>query len=155
MKQLTRVAAIFLALAVATPLLTSMTAPAIAQGSRDSDDETSERPLLDIVLDRLGFRKDLRDMIVDQLMARHRARSLLEDRGRLRQALRERLRDRRSATYDDDDDDDDDGGLRGRLRERAAQWRHGRGGDCYFLTRSLREADGDLLVIVRRRICRD
>ena len=154
MKQLTRVAAILLALAVATPLLISTTAPAIAQGSRDSDDETSDRPLLDIVLDRLGIRKDLRDMIVDQLMIRHRARSLLEDRGRIRDALRERLRDRRSAAYDDDDEDDD-GGLRGRLRERAAQWRHGRGGDCYFLPRSLREADGDLLVIVRRRFCRD
>jgi hypothetical protein len=37
-----------------------------------------------------------------------------------------------------------------------AERRHGgEEGECYFLTRSLRAQDGDLLVIVRRRVCRD
>lgn len=155
MKQPTKIAAILLALAISTPLLISTTAPAFAQGARDSDDETRERPLLDIILDRLGIRQELRDMIVDRLLIRQDIGNLLGDRSRVRQALRERLRERQAAMHDGEDEDDDDGGLRGRLRERVAQWRHGRHGDCYFLTKSLREADGDLLVIVRRRFCRD
>jgi hypothetical protein len=37
-----------------------------------------------------------------------------------------------------------------------AERRHGgEEGECYFLTRSLRAQDGDLLVIVRRRVCPD
>jgi hypothetical protein len=54
------------------------------------------------------------------------------------------------------------GRLRERIAERIAERRHGgeegRGGEageCYFLTRSLRDEDGDFLVIVRRRVCRD
>jgi len=37
----------------------------------------------------------------------------------------------------------------------AERRRGGEEGDCYFLTRSLRDEDGDFLVIVRRRVCRD
>jgi len=58
------------------------------------------------------------------------------------------------------DEDEDGGGWHERLRERigeriAERRRGGEEGDCYFLTRSLRAQDGDLLVIVRRRVCRD
>jgi hypothetical protein len=48
------------------------------------------------------------------------------------------------------------GRLRERIAERIAERRHGgEEGECYFLTRSLRDEDGDFLVIVRRRVCRD
>ena len=68
----------------------------------------------------------------------------------LRGRLRERFADLR------DSDEDNDGGLRGRLRERLAERIHGHdSGDCYIFTRSLRDQDGDFLIIVRRRICRD
>jgi hypothetical protein len=50
------------------------------------------------------------------------------------------------------DDEDEGGGWRGRLRERLSERRDG---DCYFLTRSLRNEDRSLLVVVRRRVCRD
>jgi hypothetical protein len=48
--------------------------------------------------------------------------------------------------------------LRERIAERIAERRHGgeeEEGDCYFLTRSLRAEDGDLFVLIRRRVCRD
>ena len=45
--------------------------------------------------------------------------------------------------------------LRG-IGDRVAERRRGgEEGDCYILTRSLRDADRDLLVVVRRRVCRD
>ncbi len=78
-------------------------------------------------------------------------------RERLRGRIAERIAERRRGG---EDGDDDDGGWRGRLRGRIAERiaerrRGGEDGDCYFLTRSLRAEDGDLLVIVRRRVCRD
>jgi hypothetical protein len=155
MKHLTRVVVALLAFATSVPLLIGTTAPTIAEGWRDSDDEKSDGPLLDAFLDRLRVRGDLRDLLVDRVRTRRDVRDLLEDRASGRQRLRERLRGRLADMRDDDDGDDDGGGLRGRLRERIAERRHGREGDCYFLTRSLRDADGDLLVIVRRRLCRD
>lgn len=154
MKHLTRVVVTLLALASSVPLLIGTTAPTIAQGWHDSDDETSDRPLVDSFLDRLRVRGDLRDLLGHRGGSRRDIRDVLEDRGPARHRFRERLRDRWTAMRDDEDEDDD-GGLRGRLRERLAQRRHGHEGDCYFLTRSLRAADGDLLVIVRRRFCRD
>jgi hypothetical protein len=46
--------------------------------------------------------------------------------------------------------------LRGRLRERLAERLRGRdSGACHIFTRSLRDEDGDFLILVRRRICRD
>jgi hypothetical protein len=67
----------------------------------------------------------------------------------------ESMRDR------DNDEDEDDVGVRGRIRERFAERiaERRRGGEegqqCYILTRSLRDADGDFAIIVRRRVCRD
>lgn len=161
MKQLTKVAVTLLALATATPVLVATTSPSAAQGWRDSDDESRDSSMRDAFLDRLRLRRDLRELLEDRVRTRADLRDLIEDRmsGRrgLRERLRERMQDRMAAAHDDDDDDGDGGGggLRGRLRERIAQWRHGREGDCYFFTRTLRDADGDFLIIARRRICRD
>jgi hypothetical protein len=71
------------------------------------------------------------------------------------QDMRGRLRER-IGNWRGREDDEDDGGWRGRIAERIAERRRGgEEGDCYFLTRSLRDEDGDLLVLVRRRVCRD
>jgi hypothetical protein len=101
--------------------------------------------LRDLLRDRIRTREDLRDLIVD----------LIHDRQDLRGRLRERI-----SHWRDREEDEDDGGLRGRLRERigermAERRRGGEEGECYFLTRSLRDEDRDFLVIVRRRVCRD
>jgi hypothetical protein len=144
MARLSVIAAAVLAIAASAPVICTTTSPASAQGWRDRDGDV-DRDLRDLLRDRIRTRQDLRDLIVD----------LLQDRQEMRGRLRERighLRDR--------DEDEDGGGWRGRMRERIgermAERRHGgEEGDCYFLTRSLRAQDGDLLVIVRRRVCRD
>lgn len=138
-------AAAVIAIAAAAPVICATASPASAQGWRDRDGEM-DRDLRDLLKDRIRTREDLRDLIVD----------LLRDRPDLRGRLRERISQGR-----DREEDEDDGGLRSRVRERLAERiaerRHGgdEEGECYFLTRSLRDEDGDLLVIVRRRICRD
>ena len=145
MARLPVIAAAVLAIAASAPVICTTTSPASAQGLRDRDGDVN-RDLRDLLRDRIRTRQDLRDLIVD----------LMQDRQDLRGRLRERISQRR----DREDEDDDDGGCRGRLRERigeriAERRRGGEEGDCYFLTRSLRDEDGDLLVIVRRRVCRD
>jgi len=113
---------------------------------RDRGDEEDE--------DGGGLRARLRERVGHW---RDRGDEQDEDGGGLRGRLRERVghwRDR------GDEEDEDGGGLRGRLRERvgdrvAERRRGGEEGDCYILTRSLRDADRDLLVVVRRRVCRD
>jgi len=139
------VAAAVLAIAAAAPVICATASPASAQGWRDRDGET-DRDLRDFLRDRIRTREDLRDLIVD----------LLRDR----EELRGRLRDRMSRWRDRDEEDENVMGRRNRLRERIAERiaerrLGGDEGDCYFLTRSLRDEDGDFLVIVRRRICRD
>jgi len=141
MARLPVIAAAVLAIAASAPVICTTTSPASAQGWRDKDGDT-DRDLRDLLMDRIRTRQDLRDLITD----------LLRDR----QDLRGRVRDRISR----DGDEDEDGGLRGRLRERigeriAERRRGGEEGDCYFLTRSLRDQDGDLFVLIRRRVCRD
>lgn len=143
MARLPVIAAAILAIAASAPVICTTTSPASAQGWRDRDGDVDLR---DLLKDRIRTRQDLRDLIID----------LIRDRQDLRGLVRERISQRR----DREDDGDDDGGLRGRLRERIAERiaerrRGGEEGDCYFLTRSLRDEDGDLLVIVRRRMCRD
>ena len=145
MVRLPVIAAAVLAIAASAPVIGTTTSPASA-GWRDRDGDV-DRDLRDLLRDRIQTRQDLRDFIID----------LLHDRQDLRRRLRERAghwRDR------GDEEDEDSGGLRGRLREligdRVAERRRGgEEGDCYILTRSLRDADRDLLVIVRRRVCRD
>jgi hypothetical protein len=137
-------AAFLLATTASAPVICATTSLASAQEWRDRDGET-ERDLRDLLRDRIRTREDLRDLIVD----------LLRDRPDLRGRLRERM-----SHWRDREEDEDGGGWRGRMRERFAERiaerrRGGEEGECYFLTRSLRDADGDFLVIVRRRICRD
>ena len=81
--------------------------------------------------------RDLRDLLRDRIRTRQDLRDLIVDLIQDRQDMRGRLRER--------------------IGERIAERHRGGGeeGECYFLTRSLRAQDGDLLVIVRRRVCRD
>jgi len=157
MARLPVIAAAVLAIAASAPVICTTTSPASAQGWRDKDGDT-DRDLRDLLRDRIRTRQDLRDLIVDLIQDRQ------DMRGRLRERIGERIAERRGGGEEGDwrnrDEDEDGGGLRGRLRERIgeriAERRHGgEEGDCYFLTRSLRAQDGDLLVIVRRRVCRD
>ena len=119
-------------------------------------------------------RPDRRDMLIDLLQERRDDRAELMDRLHDRMDRCDRLRERISSRWDDEEDgswrsrgdlrdrlrerissrrgEEEDGSWRGRLRERLAE-RHG--GNCYFLTRSLRDEDRTLLVVVRRRVCRD
>ena len=148
MARLSVIAAAVLAIAASAPVICATTSPATAQGWHDKDgDMDRDRDLRDLLKDRIRTRQDLRDLIVD----------LIQDRQDLRGRLRERISQRRDR---EEEDEDGGGGLRGRLRERIAERiaerRHGgEEGECYFLTRSLRDEDGDFLVIVRRRVCRD
>jgi len=158
MARLPVIAAAVLAIAASAPVICTTTSPASAQGWRDRDGDM-DRDLRDLLRDRIRTRQDLRDLIVDLLQDRQ------DMRGRLRERIGERIAERHGGGEEGDwrnrDQDDDDGGWRARLRERMgermAERRHGGGeeGECYFLTRSLRAQDGDLLVIVRRRVCRD
>ena len=157
MARLPVIAAAVLAIAASAPVICTTTSPASAQGWRDKDGDT-DRDLRDLLRDRIRTRQDLRDLIVDLIQDRQ------DMRGRLRERIGERIAERRGGGEEGDwrnrDEDEDGGGWRGRLRERIgeriAERRHGgEEGDCYFLTRSLRAQDGDLLVIVRRRVCRD
>jgi hypothetical protein len=155
MRRLPCIAAAALALTAAAPVLGLMT-PAAAQGWRDDDRDIGDgdlRELLREVLMDRGMerrqerrqerredrRQDLRDVLMEHLG---------DDDGDRRGRLRERVQAFR------DRDDEDDGDWRSRLRQRIAERRDG-GEGCYFLTRSLRDEDGDLLVVVRRRRCRD
>ena len=157
MARLPVIAAAVLAIAASAPVICTTTSPASAQGWRDRDGDT-DRDLRDLLRDRIRTRQDLRDLIVDLIQDRQ------DMRGRLRERIGERIAERRGGGEEGDcrnrDEDEDDGGWRGRLRERigeriAERRRGGEEGECYFLTRSLRAQDGDLLVIVRRRVCRD
>src|SRR3984893_13053985 len=144
MARLPVIAAAVLAIAASAPVICTTTSPASAEGWRDRDGDV-DRDLRDLLKDRIRTRQDLRDLIID----------LMQDRQDLRGRLRER-----GSHWRDREEDEDDGGLRGRLRERVAERmaerrRGGEEGDCYFLTRSLRDEDGELLVIVRRRVGRD
>lgn len=143
MTRLPLVAAAVLAIAASAPVICTTTSPASAQGWRGEDGEMN-RDLGDLLRDRIRTRQDLRDFIADVL--------------RERPELRSRLRERISSWRDRDEDDEEGGGLRGALRERLAERmaeRHGGLEGCYFLTRSVRAEDGDFLLILRRRVCRD
>ena len=144
MARLPVIAAAVLAIAASAPVICTTTSPASAQGWRDRDGDM-DRDLRDLLKDRIRTRQDLRDLIIN----------LIQDRQDLRGRFRERISHGR-----DREEEEDDGGWRGRLRERIAERiaerrRGGEEGDCYFLTRSLRDEDGDLLVVVRRRVCHD
>ena len=166
MVRLPVIVAAVLAIAASAPLMCATTSPATAREWRDRDADVN-RDLRDLLIDRIRTRQDLRDLLADLMENRPDLRGALrerirearaededEDGGGMRGALRERMRDWR------DREDEDEGGLRGRLRERlaerVAERRHGGDeGQCYFLTRSLRDEDGALIVRITRRVCRD
>jgi len=146
MTRLSAIAAAVLAIAASAPVICATTGPASAQEWRDRDGGM-DGDLRDLLRDRIQTREDLRDLIGD----------LLRDRPDLRGRLREWM-----GNWRDREEDEDDGGWRRRRRERIAERiaERRRGGEeeegeCYFLTRSLRDQDGDFLVLVRRRICGD
>lgn len=142
MARLLVIAAAGLAIAATSPVICATATPASAQEWRDSDPDMHgdlDRDMRDLLRDRIQTRRDLRDFV----------RDLIDRRLEQRAALRERMREWR----DRDDGDDDE--RRGHLREGIAERSHGDDdGECYFVTRSLRDEDGDLFVLVRRRVCR-
>ena len=103
-----------------------------------------DRDRSDPLMDRVRTRQDLRDLIID----------LFQDR----QELQGRLRERNGRWRDEEEESGE--GWRGPVRERIAERiaerrRAGEEGTCYFIIRSLQDEDGDLAVVVRRRVCRD
>ena len=130
------------------PLFSTMITPASAQEQEWSNSDMSDGNLRDLLRDWVGDNPDRRDMLMDLLQERRDRRAEVMDRRHDRMDRRDRLRERISNRGDDDGG----GSRRGRLRERLAERR---GGDCYFLTRSLRDEDRTILVVVRRRICPD
>jgi hypothetical protein len=168
------IAASVLTVIALPPLLSTMTSPAAAQEHEWSESDMSDGNLRDLLSDWVRDRPDRRDMLMDLLQERRDRRAELMDRVQDRSDQRDRLRERITSRLDDDEDgswrhrgdlrdrlrertssrfdDGEDGSWRGRLRERLAETR---GGNCYFLTRSLRDEDRTLLVVVRRRVCRD
>jgi uncharacterized protein with von Willebrand factor type A (vWA) domain len=149
-----------LTLMAASILLPTITTPATAQEFDRSESDMGNGNLRDLLRDWVGGSPERRDMLMDLLQERREDRrearredrrdrradrmDRMHDRGDLRDQLRERISGRW--------DDDEDGGLRGRLRERLAERRSG---NCYVVTRSLRDEDHTLAVVVRRRVCRD
>ena len=131
------------------PLVCTTTTPASAQEQDWSGSDLGDGDLRDLLSDWVRDRPDRRDMLMDLLQERRDRRAELMDRLHDRMDRRDQLRERITSRGDDEDED---GGWRGRLRERLAERR---GGNCYFLTRSLRGEDQSLLVVVRRRVCRD
>jgi chromatin segregation and condensation protein Rec8/ScpA/Scc1 (kleisin family) len=139
---------------IASPtLLPTITTPAAAQEQEWIAGDQNDGDLRDLLRDWVQDRPDRRDMLMDLVQDRRDdrrdRRAELVDRFRDRRDMRRSLRDRIS---NNNDDEEDDGSLRDRLRERVAERRSG---NCYFLTRSLRNEDQSLLVLVRRQICRD
>lgn len=168
------VASVFTLIALPS-ILAPMTTPVSAQEPEWSDSNMSDGNLRDLLRNWVGDSPDRRDMVIDLLQERQDRRAEPMDRLHDRMDRRDRRRERISSRWDDDEEDgisrgrgdlrdrlrerissrgedDEDGSRRGRLRERLAD-RHG--GNCYFLTRSLRAEDRTLLVVVRRRVCRD
>jgi hypothetical protein len=133
------------------PLLAAIAGPASAQeqewGNNDNGD-MNDVDLRDLLRDWAGDRPDRRDLLMDMLENRQDRRADRMERMHDRMDRREQRRERISNRWDDDED----GSRRGRLRERLAERRDG---DCYFLTRSLTNEDRSLIIVVRRRVCRD
>jgi hypothetical protein len=145
------IVASLIALAASPPLLSTATTPAAAQEQEWSGSDQNDGDLRDLLRDWVRGRPDRRDMLMELIQDRRDdrwdRRAELVDRFRDRRDMRRSMHDRIS-----NDEEDEDGTLRDRVRERVTE-RHG--GNCYFLTRSLRNEDQSLLVVVRRHICRD
>ena len=132
------IVATVLTLIALPPLFSTMTTPASAQEQEWSDSDMSDGNMSDGNMSDGDLRDLLRDWVRDRPDRRDMLMEMLQDRRGRRAELMDRLHGRRDR--------------RDRLRERLADRS---GGNCYFLTRSLRDEDGSLLVVVRRRFCRD
>ena len=127
---------------VLAPAMLGTATPSFAHEQNDGDEDVSNSDLRELLKNRLERRQEVRDRLMDLLEERSERRGKLLDllkerserRGELLDLLEERGR----------------GGRLGRLRKLVAER-----GECVFLTRSLRDADGDFLILVRRRICPD
>jgi hypothetical protein len=169
MKRPLIIVASVLTLLTSPPLLSVATTSAVAQEEWSGAD-MRDGDLRDLLRNWVRDHPDRRDMLTDLVRKHRERRADLTERSEDRRDRRDWLRDRMPNRWDDDEDgswrgradqrdrfrervsenfDEDDGG---RLRDRLAERR---GGSCYFLTRSLRDEEGNLMVIVRRRTCRD
>jgi hypothetical protein len=128
-----------------TPVLYTTMTPAFAQERDDGDEGISRSELRELLMDRLQRRQERRDELLGLLEERSERRSELMD------LLRERS-ERRGKLLDLPADREREG-RPGRLRRMMSESEER--GECLFLTRSLRDADGDFLILVRRRICPD
>jgi len=147
------IVASLLALIASPALLPTIATPAAAQEQEWSGGDQNDASVRDLLRDGVSDRPDRRDMLMDLIQdrrdERRDRRAEIVDRFRDRRDMRRSLRDQIS---NGDDNDDEGGTIRDSLRERVAERRSG---NCYFLTRSLRNEDQTLLVLVRRQICRD
>ena len=127
---------------VLAPAMLGTATPSFAHEQNDGDEDVSNSDLRELLKNRLERRQELRDRLMDLLEERRERRGklldLLKERSERRSELLELLEERGR------------GGRLGRLRKLVAER-----GECVFLTRSLRDADGDFLILVRRRICPD
>jgi hypothetical protein len=137
------------------PLFAAIAGPASAQEQEwgnSVNGDMNDGNLRDLLRDWARDRPDRRDMLMDMLEDRQDRRASRMERMHDRMDRREQRRERISNRWDDDED----GSRRGRLRERLAErLAERRDGDCYFITRSLTNEDRSLIVVVRRRVCRD
>ena len=130
---------------VLAPALFATATPSFAHEQNDDDEDVSNSDLRELLKNRLERRQEVRDRLMDLLEERSERRGKLLDllkerserRGELLDLLEERGR----------------GGRLGRLRKLISE--RVERGECVFLTRSLRDADGDFLILIRRRICPD
>ena len=151
-----------LGLLMLLPVLSTTTAPAIAQETSDDDEDVGNvgrSELRDFLKDAIQARRERRDRLMDLLEERRDRRSALLDLLRERRDRRSELIDllqergeRRGGLRSLLGEDEGGGGLRERLRKRFAE----RDGDeCLIFTRTVRDQDRDFFVLVRRRICPD
>jgi hypothetical protein len=99
--------------------------------------------------DRHERRADLLGMLEER---RERRSELMERLGpEARERIRERVRDRLGERYGEGRGER----LRERIRDRIAERRGSDGERCFIVTRMLRAEDGEVMAMVRRRVCRD
>jgi hypothetical protein len=168
---------------IAAPIMfCAITTPATAQEVEWSDSDVGDGDLRDLLRNWVRDNPDRRDMLIGLLQERREDRREARreerrdrhtdrmDRVHDRMDRREQRRERISSRWDNEEDGSwrDRADLRDRMRERiSSRWDDEEGeslrerlaerrdGNCYVVTRSLRDEDHTLAVIVRRRVCRD
>jgi ATP phosphoribosyltransferase regulatory subunit HisZ len=130
---------------VLAPAMLATATPSFALERNDADEEVGNSDVRELLKNRLERRQELRDRLMELLEERSERRGklldLLQERSERRGELLDLLEERGR------------GGRLGQLRKLLSE--QVERGECLFLTRSLRDADGDFLILVRRRICPD